>query len=171
MTEATDTQCAQMAATVEAHEKLKPFVGTFKSTVKMWMGTGDHNVSTGVMENRMELGGRYLHQSYKGDEAAGPFPNFEGRGYWGFNTVTGKYEGFWIDTASTCMQTETGDVDATGKVWTMTGKTSNPQTCQTMKKKSVITLHDDNTHMMEMYFQGPDGNESKGMEIKYTRIK
>ena len=161
----------QMGALAEAHKKFEPFVGKFKAEVKLWMGPGDPHVSTGVMENRMELGGRYLHQSYKGDDVAGPFPNFEGRGYWGFNTVTGKYEGFWIDTVSTCMQTETGDVDATGKVWTMTGETSNPQTCQAMKKRSVITLHDDDTHTLEMYFQGTDGNESKGMEIKYTRIK
>ena len=28
----------------------------------------------------------------------------------GFNKVTSKYEGMWIDTASTILQTESGDV-------------------------------------------------------------
>ena len=78
---------AAMAATTEAHERLTPFVGTFKAEVKMWMGPGEPMVSTGVMINELDLGGRFLRQTYTGDESEGPFPNFEGRGYWGFNTA------------------------------------------------------------------------------------
>jgi hypothetical protein len=83
--------------------------------------------------------------------------------------VSGQYEGFWIDTASTVMQSETGDVDDSGKVWTMMGEMDNPQTGQKIKKKSVITLVDDDHHRMEMFFEGPDGSEMKGMEIRYVR--
>lgn len=160
---------AAMAAPSEEHERLEPFVGTFKAEVKMWMGPGDPAISTGVMVNELDLGGRFLRETYTGDPSEGPFPEFEGRGYWGYNKVTGKYEGFWIDTASTVMQSETGDVDDSGKVWTMVGEMDNPQTGQKMKKKSVITLVDDDHHRMEMFFEGPDGSEMKGMEIRYVR--
>ena len=85
---------------VEAHETLRQFEGKFKAEVKLWMGPGDPHVSTGVMTNTMALGGRFLQQEYVGDQTEGPFPNFEGKGFWGFNTVTNQYEGFWIDTAS-----------------------------------------------------------------------
>ncbi|MHC4416384.1 MAG: DUF1579 domain-containing protein [Planctomycetota bacterium] len=162
--------CAQAAEVADAHKKFEPFVGTFRANVKMWMGPGDPHVSTGMMINTMDLGGRYLQQRYKGDAADGPFPNFEGRGYWGFNTVSGRYEGFWIDSASTFMQTEAGDVDASGKVWTMIGEVTDPQSGRPMKKKSVITLKDDDHHLHEMFFTGSEGQEwCKAMEIAYTR--
>ena len=162
-------ECMTMQGPDAHHERLEPFVGTFKAVVKMWMGPGEPLSSTGVMTNTMELAGRYLQQHYEGDPGAGPFPDFQGRGYWGYSHITGKYEGFWIDTASTMMQTESGDVDAAGKVWTMTSEMLDPQTMQPTQKKSVITLKDRDHHSMEMYFSGPDGKETKGMEIQYTR--
>ncbi len=67
------------------------------------------------------------------------------------------------------MQTETGEVDESGKVWTMVGEMPNPsQPGQTMVKRSVITLEDDDHHRMEMYFDTGEG-ETKSMEIEYQR--
>ncbi len=171
MTEQSSTaaECTAMGALDDAHKNFEPFVGTFRAEVKMWMGPGEPFISTGTMTNTSDLGGRFLRQEYKGDKNDGPFPNFEGRGFWGYNTVTKKYEGFWIDSASTAMQNEVGDVDDSGTVWTMIGEMTNPQTGQPMKKRSVVTLQDDDHPKMEMFFSGPDGGESKGMEINYTR--
>ncbi len=158
-----------MAATGEEHEKMRPFAGTFRATVRMWMGPGDPMVSTGTMVNEWDLGGRFLRQTYTGDPNEGPFPEFEGRGYWGYNTIAKQYEGFWIDNASTIMQTETGEIDESGKVWTMVGEMPNPsQPGQTMVKRSVITLDDEDRHRMEMYFDTGEG-ETKSMEIEYQR--
>ncbi|MFG0329913.1 MAG: DUF1579 domain-containing protein [Phycisphaerales bacterium] len=162
--------CAAMAATTEAHERFKPFVGTFNAEVKMWMGPGDPMVSSGTMKNSLELGGRYLQQVYEGDDNPNdPFPGFAGRGYWGYNTVDNRYEGFWIDTACTFMMTEQGQVDSSGKVWEMKGEMTDPSSGQPMRKRSVVTLKDKDRHSMEMFFEGPDGNEFKAMEINYTR--
>lgn len=165
----TECDLAEMSAATEDHKRLEPFVGTFKAEVKMWMGPGDPMVSTGTIINTFDLGGRFLHQVYTGDPNDGPFPNFEGRGYWGYNKTTKKYEGFWIDSASTIMQTESGEVDAGGKVWTMIGEMTGPDGNQ-MTKRSVITLQDNDHHLMEMYFGCTDGSESKGMEIRYERV-
>ena len=158
---------AAMAAPTEEHGRLKAFVGTFRAQVKLWMGPGDPAVSTGTMTNTMQLGGRFLHQEYRGDPGEGSFPDFQGRGYWGFNKATGKYEGFWIDTASTIMQFESGAVDRGGKRWTMAGEMTGPDG-KTLVKRSVITLQDVDHHMLEMYFTH-GGEEKKGMEIRYTR--
>jgi hypothetical protein len=54
---------AAMAAPSEEHERLKPFVGAFKAEVKMWMGPGDPAISTGVMVNELDLGGRFLRET------------------------------------------------------------------------------------------------------------
>jgi len=169
MSDEKQNACAGIAETGPEHKRLDPFVGTFKATVKMWMGPGDPHVSTGVMANKWDLGGRFLQQTYKGDPGAGPFPDFEGRGYWGYNTIDKRYEGFWIDSASTFMQPETGHVDASGKVWTMKGQMTDPMSGGVMKKRSVITLKDKDHHSMELYFTKPDGNEMRVMEIQYAR--
>ena len=64
---------------------------------------------------------------------------------------------------------ETGEVDASGKVWTMIGEMTGPDG-NPMKKRSVISLQDNDHHLMEMYFGCPDGSEAKGMEIRYERV-
>lgn len=168
-TKQDEDACAAMGATTEAHERLKPFVGTFKAKVTMWFGPGDPMVMTGVMVNTLELGGRFLHHVYTGDASHGPFPGFEGRGYWGYNTVDNRYEGLWIDTACTFFQLEQGEVDTSGKVWTMHGSMTNPETGKPMKKKSIVTLEGKDTHKMESYFDTGDGEWFKSMEIEYKR--
>jgi len=153
----------EMAAPTADHERLTPFLGTFKAEVKIWMGPGDPLVSTGSMTSSWALDKRFLRQHYKGDPSPGsdPFPNFEGHGFWGFNKNTQRYEGFWIDTASTVMQHESG------KVWTMTGDIVGPDG-EISTKRSVITLVDDDHHGIEMYFT-KDDQEFRGMAIQYTR--
>ncbi|MCA9300870.1 MAG: DUF1579 family protein [Phycisphaerales bacterium] len=154
--------CERLSGPGEEHALLEPFVGTFRAEVRMWMGPGDPMVSTGTMKNTMIFGDTFLEQVYDGDESStGPFPDFKGRGYWGFNRHMNRWEGVWIDTASTMIQTDTGTRD--GDTWTMLGEVPS------MQKKSVIRLVDPDHHVMEMYFVDPEGNEFKGMEIAYAR--
>lgn len=169
MSECDMDAMARCAALCDEHEKLKPLEGTFKAEIKMWMGPGDPMVSTGTMVNTLDLGGRYLRQDYKGDPNPGPFPNFEGRGFFGYNTIDKRFEGMWIDNASTMMMTEHGQVDASGKKWEMRGQMTDPGSGQPMRKRSVVTIHDDNSHTMEMFFAVGDGPEIKSMEISYAR--
>lgn len=151
------------------HELMKPFEGTFKAAVKIWMGPGEPHLNTGTMNNRWILNGLYLEQDYRGDAVDGPFPNFEGHGFWGYNFAKECYEGFWIDTVSSQMQLESGTVDESGKIWTMTSEFQCPG-AGTMKKRSVITLVDQDHHKIESFISGDDGNEFKNMEIEYSRI-
>ncbi len=169
MTEQATSDCTRVGATTEAHESIARFAGTFRAHVKMWMGPGEPHESTGVMTNTMELGGRYLQQVYEGDASDGPFPDFEGRGYWGYSTLDNVYQGIWMDTACTCIQSEVGSVDPTGKVWTMRGEMTNPMGPGTLRKRTVITYIDKDHHTMESYFTAPDGKEAKSMEIRYER--
>lgn len=152
------------------HHMMQPFVGQFKAEVRIWMGQTEPMVSTGVMTNTFQVNGLYLHQDYLGDPNDGPCPSFEGKGYWGYNQVSGKFEGFWIDNASTMMQTETGDVDSSGKIWTMISRVTNPETGQPLTKRSVIRLIDNDHHSMETYMDTDDGQSFRNMEITYERI-
>ncbi len=159
---------AALAAPTEEHARLEPFVGTFAAEVRLWMGPGDPMIMTGTMVNEWDLGQRFLRQTYEGDEVEGPFPAFAGRGYWGYNKIDGRWEGFWIDTASTVQQIEHGTLDASGRVWTMLGDMTDPGSGQPLRKRSVITLIDADRHRLEMFFETPEG-ESKGMQIDYAR--
>ena len=159
----------QMPQPGAEHQLLKPFEGTFAAEVKIWMGPGDPAVSTGTMVNSFQLGGLYLHQTYTGDSSEGPFPSFLGQGYWGYNTTTKKYQGLWIDNASTTMQLEHGQVDSTGRVWEMVSECIAPGSNQPMKKRSVITVVDDDHHTMVTFMEFPGQPEMKSMEISYER--
>lgn len=155
----------------DEHKKLIPFEGTFKTEVRLWMGSDEPMISTGTMVNDWVLDGHYLRQTFKGDpvEIEGQFGAFNGIGFWGFDQASGLYQGFWIDNASTTMQTETGSVDASGKVWEMRSTMLNPATRQPMDKRTVITLEDNDHHRMESYFSDESGKEFKSMEIRYER--
>lgn len=169
MSETQEEQEFQLPTPGPEHELLKPFEGTFSSVVKIWMGPGDPVESTGTITNTFQLNGLYLHQNYFGDNPDGPFPNFAGKGYWGYNQHTKKYEGFWIDVASTMMQMESGECDSDGKVWEMASGFTHPATGQPVKKRTVITLIDQDHHSMESYFSSEGQPEFKNMEINYTR--
>ena len=151
------------------HKLLKPFEGTFTAAVQMWMGPGDPMHSSGRIVNTFQLGGLYLNQNYTGDATDGPFPSFEGRGYWGFNTTSGNFEGFWIDNASTAMQLETGAVDDAGKVFEMHSEFVMPGAGIPMKKRTVFTVINENHNTMESFITPPDGTEMMNMKIDYTR--
>lgn len=149
------------------HEKLGQFLGTFAAHVKMWMGPdGDPMESHGTMVNTWALGKRFIRHDYH-SEFEGHV--FEGAGYFGFNNVTRKYEGLWVDTMSTGFMLEYGECDASGKVWTMEGTADFPTAGNTMHKRTVVTVKDDDHHSMESWVKGPDGSEFKTMEIQYTR--
>ena len=151
------------------HALLKPFAGTFRATVKLWMGSGDPIVHHGTMVSSFQVAGLYLFQDYTGDPAPGPWPAFIGKGFWGYNTTTREFEGFWIDNASTMMQLEKGAVDQSGKVWTMGSRFVHPHFGREVAKRSVIRLIDNDHNDLTSYMTGPDGSEFRTMEILFER--
>jgi hypothetical protein len=163
---ATETDAYVQAATPgEAHRKLDPFAGTWKAKVRHWMHPGaEPNESTGVMTNTWVLGHRFLRQEYQDDSG-----QFEGTGFWGYNNVTGRYEGFWIDVMMTGLTYDVGACDKAGKVWTMRGETEFPTAGQKVTKRTIISLHGPDRHVVEMYFAKSGGDEFKALEIEYVR--
>ncbi len=158
-----------MRATAPEHAYLEPFIGTFKAKISMFMGPGDPMIATGVMKNEPELGGRFLRHHYTGDPSEGPFSAFHGRGYWGYNTVDKRFESVWIDNACTFMIVDRGHASDNGKTFEMEGHMTDPGSGKPMTRRSVITLIDKDTHLMEMYHHPEGGEECKTMEIRYER--
>lgn len=175
---ATDAQqmtdaCQAAGNLTEQHELLKGFEGTWRAEVKMWMGPGPETgaepmISHGTMVNRLIFGGKFVEQEYKDDSGM-----FEGKGFLGYNTIEQRWEGFWIDTMATFMMTERGQHDADTNTWTMTDELRDPGSGHMMKKRTLVTMHEDGSHRMETWFTPSAGEnagqESKCMEINYKK--
>ena len=86
--------------------------------------------------------------------------------------MTKQYTYVWLDDMSTGMMLANGTADADGKTITLTGDESDPMTGQAHKKwRGVVKIESNDKNTYEMYSTGPDGKESKDMEIVYSRVK
>lgn len=165
-------QQAMMKAWQEAmtpgpqHAEMAKMVGEFKMTVKSYMEPGgEPDVSTGTASRKMIMGGRYLEETVTGTVMGRPF---EGRGLTGYNNVTGKWWGTWLDNMSTGINTSHGEWDFQKGVGVFYGDYVDPVTKIIAETRGVITRLDGGAELMEMYMIEPTG-EFKSMEILYER--
>ena len=153
----------------EAHKKLEAMVGTFDVRAKMWMDPSKPaEESTGKTESKWVLGNRFVQENFEGTMMGQPF---SGMGYWGYDNITKKYTGTWMDSMGTAMMNSTGKMDASGKVMTYTAMMNDPMTGKLCKITEKVTVTDNDHHMMEMWGPDPSGKNYKMMEITYVRKK
>lgn len=168
MDEKAAMEMMQKAATPgEAHKKLDAVVGTFDAKVKMWTDPSKPPAeSGGTSVNSWVLGDRFVETKYDGTFMGQPF---SGIGFTGYDNVTKKYIGTWMDTMSTGMMVSKGTM--TGKTMNMSSTMPDPTTgkMSTIKEKTIVA--DNDHYSMEMWGPGPDGKVYKMMEITYVRKK
>jgi hypothetical protein len=151
------------------HKQLDAMVGTWDTKVTSYMAPGAPPMSsTGTSTNKWIMGGRYVEQRFKGSFMGQPF---EGLGYTGYDNVSGKYWGTWMDNMSTGMMSSTGTASEDGKSYTFTATMNDPMTGQVSQSEERITVIDKDHHNFEMWGPGPDGKNFKMMQINYTRKK
>jgi hypothetical protein len=154
----------------ENHKILDPIVGDFEATSKMWMSPDAQPMeSKATATNKWILGGRFVHQDYKGEWQG---ETFEGMGITGYDNVKESYQSLWLDNMMTGIMLSDGKYDAAAKTLTFEGTFSCPMTGKKdMKMRSVLKIMDNDTHVYEMYGQGMtgEGPEFKTMEITYKR--
>ncbi len=150
----------------EAHEWLSGFVGNWKLEIKSWMDpASEPMVSMGTAERSMVMDGRVLQETMQSDMMGTPF---SGRSLTGYNNVTGKYWGTWIDTMSTGVFVSHGSRDADSGAITLDGEFVNPMTGGTTKTRSIMHAEGDDKMVFAWYEDHGEG-EMKTMEITYTR--
>jgi Protein of unknown function (DUF1579) len=153
----------------EQHKQLARMAGKWDTTVKMYQAPGaPPQVSTGVSENKLVLGGRWVQETFNGTFMGMPF---SGIGYTGYDNIKKQYVGTWMDTMSTSVMQSAGTADASGKNFEFSATMDDPVTGKAVTTKSTMTVTDENHHTMEMWMPGPDGKMFKMMEINYTRKK
>ncbi|MFG0257475.1 MAG: DUF1579 family protein [Phycisphaerales bacterium JB043] len=148
------------------HEEMAKSVGSFNAHGTMYMPDGSTSEWHGTVEKNAIFGGRYILEHYKVQDM-GMFGEFEGYGVAGFNKATGKYEQYWIDSLSTMMLMSKGEKH--GNKIVMYGSRTDPMSGETQKTKSVTTINDDGTFVLDMYMVMPEG-EMHEMTINHTPI-
>jgi hypothetical protein len=157
----------KVATPGQPHKMLERLAGSYTVAVTQWEQPGaPPSKSTGSAESRMVLGGRFVHDSFKGEFMGMPF---EGIGYTGYDNYKKTYVSVWMDNFGTMMMTMTGTCDVAGTTCEFKGAMDDIMMKKSVTMRSVTKVVDARTHTFEMYYPGPDGKEWKMMEMVYTR--
>lgn len=150
----------------EGHRRLEPMVGSWRARTEFAMGPdAPAQVSDGVSENRLVLGGRFLEQVYSGEAMEMPF---EGIGYTGFDNVRGKYVGTWMDSAGTGIMTSLGIGKPSGEAIDTVSEALDPFG-QPVRFDCKVRIESRDRHTFEMWTKAPDGRRYRAMRIEYDR--
>ncbi len=168
-TEADMQACMDAGTPGEMHKLMAEGVGTWAAKSTMWM-TPDSEPSTSDCTVKVStmMDGRFTKCEMSGEMAGmGPFSGF---GLQGYDNVSKKFQGTWVDSMGTGMMMGTGDISSDGKTmnWTYTFNCPVAKKQATMRQVERITGKD--TRTMQMF--GPDpktGKEYKIMEMTMTR--
>lgn len=157
----------KLAAPGKFHAHLKPLLGTWKTVSKWWTSAeAEPAVSEGTSQKKLILGGRFVQENYHSTAMGMPF---QGVGLMGYDNAKKKYTSVWIDTMSTTMMTDSGTCNESGKVFTFRGAIDDPFTGQKKKIRTVLTIVNNDRHVLEMYETPQGGKEYKSLDVTYAR--
>jgi len=149
-----------------SHAALAKMEGKYDLAIRSWKAPGaSPTVETGTATRSMALGGRVMVEEVQSQMHGMPFT---GHGMHGYDNVSGKHWSTWNDSMSTGLMVSEGACTAEGAC-TFTGSWNDPVTKDKTNARMTTKWTSPNVELFEMYVPGPDGKESKMMEITYTR--
>jgi len=150
----------------EAHKKMAEEAGSYDMKVTSWNAPGmPPTEEKGTATRKMIMDGRVMVEDVTTTMMGMPF---KGQGMRGYDNVSGKYWGTWVDSMSTGMMVSEGTCDDKGTC-NFTGTMNDPITKKPSTMRMTSRRQDAKTEIFEMYGTGPDGKEMKMMEIAYTK--
>lgn len=165
-------EAAMMAAYQKAgtpgkqHAELAKTAGNYSLSIRSWDKPGaPPNEEHGTAVRKMSLDGRVLVEMVHATMHGQPFT---GHGMTGYDNVSGKWWGTWNDSMSTGIMVSEGECDDHGAC-TFRGSWNDPVSKGKVHARMVSHWVNPNTETFTMYVPGPDGKESKMMEMTYRR--
>jgi hypothetical protein len=150
----------------DPHKLLAKLEGSWTTRSRGWMDPDKPPMeSSGLCEQKMLLGGRYLQQVYTGDMGGTPFTGINILGY---NNHTRKYESVWVDTMSTGVFYFVGTASKDGRTITQESRYDDPVKGPSLWR-TVTRIKDDNTIDFEMFLIPKGKKEAKMMEMTILR--
>ncbi len=156
----------KLGAPGEPHKLFASLAGSWTTKTKEWMEPDKSPTeSTGSVEMKMLLDGRFLQQELTGNMMGQPY---SGVGITAYDNLRKRYVSTWIDNMGTGIFTMEGTASADGKTITLKGQHAMPGGGH-MTHRAIWKIVDSNTQTFDMFGTHPGGKEMKVMEIAYTR--
>lgn len=168
----TEDMQACMAAGIpgKMHEHLAKSVGVWAGETTMWMGPGMDPMPKNTCTNTtsMIMDGRYAKSDMAGEiPGMGPF---NGLGITGFDNVSQKFVGTWIDNHGSGIMNGVGELAKDGKSMTWHFNYNCPITKKQAVMRQVETYTSPTTMTLDMFTNDPkSGKEYKCMHIDFTK--
>ncbi|MDD5579780.1 MAG: DUF1579 domain-containing protein [Methylobacter sp.] len=157
---------SKLAEPGEPHKLFASLAGSWTTKTTEWMEPNKPPMeSTGSVEMKMLLDGRFLQQEFTGSMMGKPY---SGIGVSAYDNLRKRYVSTWMDTMSTGIFIMEGTGSADGKTITLAGKHAEPGGGQ-MTHRAIWKIIDNNNQTFDMYGAHHGGKEMKMMEIIYTR--
>lgn len=159
---------AQAGTPGAAHAAMARMAGSYDLSIRSWHAPGaPPTVETGTATRAMILGGRVMVEETTAQMMGQPFT---GHGMQGYDNVSGRHWATWNDSMSTGVMVSEGTCDEAGAC-TFTGSWNDPVTKAKVTARMTSRWTSPTVEVFEMYGPGPDGKETRMMEITYTRKK
>jgi len=158
---------AKVAVPGPEHKYFDYFIGDWTFDNTMYMGD-EPMTSKGSATWGWKLGGRYVESTYTGDFMGQPFT---GWGVDGYDRANQSYFSLWFDTAGTGYMAGHGVLSKDGKTLTTSGTMMDPMVGAEVAHRSVTTIVDKDHFTFVMFQTMPGQEETKAMEMNYTRAK
>jgi hypothetical protein len=152
------------------HLELAKLAGVWDVAGKCWMDPDPKKApveTKGTATFTVIFDGRFVRQDYNGEMMGQPYI---GMGMEGFDNVTRKYSFGWIDGSSTSMTKLDGISEDGGKTIEYLGQMTCPATDGTADTRWLRKAISEDSFSFEM-FMSPSGDNTKSMELIYTRRK
>jgi hypothetical protein len=163
--------CIEAGMPGEQHKVLARTVGVWRGQTQMYFDPGTEPArGTCTWTVTSIYDGRYIKTDL--DAELSQMGAFTGIGYAGFDNVSQKFVGTWLDSHSTGIMNGTGEVTESGSTTTFTWRYNT--NCAVTRKPIVVrevqTLTGPNSMTFEMFAPDPaTGKEGKCMHVDLTR--
>jgi len=151
------------------HEALARFLGTWDTTMRVWVGPGDPLESEGVSTYSWLFEGRWLKLEAESVRFGRPVEQF---GVMGYDNFKKKYVAMWVDDATTALLTAEGNPNQHGDKLYLFGPLDEPMTGEHDKTVKYLTRwEDEDTHVLEVHDLPIGDGETKVIEVEFRRRK
>lgn len=155
---------AAAGAIGDEHRRLAELAGRWRVKQSLWLAAGQPpQIDSGTALFTSVLGGRHLQQ----DLRIGSSPPFQGLGYTGYDTSTGRYYTSWMDINFTGVLLLHGDHDARSNTYRFEGEMSGEGGARIPTREELHVLDAD--HLVVRYYETRQGREALVVELDYSR--
>lgn len=158
----------ELAVPGEHHEHLARLTGAWEASGSYWLPSGERVDSHASIEAALILDGLFLETRIV-TEIDGE--TYEARGLDGYDDVTGRYVGVYVDSLRTFVLELTGTCREDGRVRTMVTEFIDPVWGRPLKNRVVITLLDGETYRLQSFLMHDDGREFPLSEYTARRVR